>query len=176
MRCQLVSKTRLMIQQKFLPEGSFGQRQVLFFRCLVLKTKSSGVFLAASARLIPLIFFFSSFIHFSSAASCCFIEFLFLVSLLAQSVSSSLPVVCSKIGICVSGTSGLLIFMSRISFAYIAHWNWSLHWVQECGSSKVRFVQKWEIPRTFDTFDCAIIKISINLCRYVQLMYNYLKE
>ena len=141
MRCQVVSKIPSMRKQTFLPEVSFGQR-LFFLRCLVLKTKSSGVFLAASARLILLIFFFSSFIHFFSAASYCSIAFLFLVSLLAQFVSTSLPVVCSKIGICVSGTSGLLIDMSRISFAIIANWNWSLHWVQECGSSKVWFGQK----------------------------------
>ena len=42
--------------------------------------------------------------------------------------------------------------------------------------SKVWFGQKKGIPRTFDSFDCAIINCSINLCRYVQLMYNYLKK
>ena len=66
--------------------------------------------------------------------------------------------------------------MSRFSFAFNANWNWSLHWVQECGGSGVCFGQKEGIPRTFDSFDCAMLKFSVNLCRYVQLMYHYLKE
>ena len=132
------------------------------------KNKIEWSFLSASVRLSPLNFLFSSFIRFSSAASYCFIAFLFLVSLLVLSVSDWLPVVSSNIGICVSGTSGpLRLSMSRFFSAIIANWNCWLHWVQECDSSTVWFGQKEGIPRTFDSFDCAIIKCSINLCRYI---------
>ena len=70
------------------------------------RNKIERSFLSASVRLIPLNFLFSSLIRFSSGVSYCIIAFLFLVSLLALSVSDSLPVTCSKMGICVSGTSG----------------------------------------------------------------------
>ena len=70
------------------------------------RSKIERSFWSASVRLIPLNFLFSSLIRFSSADSYCFIAFLFLVSLLAFSVSDSLPVGFSKMGICVSGISG----------------------------------------------------------------------
>ena len=69
------------------------------------RNKIDRSFSSASVRLIPLNFLFSSLIRFSSADSYCFIAFLFLLSLLALSVSDSLPVASSKIGICVSGIS-----------------------------------------------------------------------
>ena len=76
------------------------------------RNKTERRFLSASVRLIPLNFLFSSLIRFSSAASHRFIAFLFLVSLMALSVSDSLPVTCSRLEICVSGASGLC----RLSF------------------------------------------------------------
>ena len=107
------------------------------------RNKIDRSFLSASVRLIPLNFFFSSLIRFSSADSYSFIAFLFLLSLLALSASDSLPVACSKIGICVSGISGpCRLSKSRFSFAMIANWNWSLHWVQACGGSSVWLGQK----------------------------------
>ena len=102
------------------------------------RNKIDRSFLSASVRLIPLNFLFSSLIRFSSAYSYCFIVLSFLHYLLAFSASDSLLVACSKIGICVSGISGpCRLFKSRFSFAMIANWNWSLHWVQACGGSRV---------------------------------------
>ena len=76
--------------------------------------------LLPSVHLIPLNFSFSSLIRFSSAASYCFIAFLFLVSLLALAVSASLLVTCFKMDICVSGTSGTFrLSMPRFSFAIL---------------------------------------------------------
>ena len=107
------------------------------------RNKIDRSFLSASVRLIPLNFLFSSLIRFSSADSYCFIAFLFLFSLLALSVSDSLPFACSKIGICVSGISGpCRLSKSRFSLAMIANWNWSFHWVQACGGSRVWLGQK----------------------------------
>ena len=109
------------------------------------RNKIDRSFLSASVRLIPLNFLFSSLISFSSVDSYCFIALLLLLSLLAFSASDSLPVACSKIGICVSGISGpCRLSKSRFSFAMIANWNWSLHWVQACGGSTVWFGQKGE--------------------------------
>ena len=88
------------------------------------RKKIDRSFLSASVLLIPLNFFFFSLIRLSSADSYCFIAFLFLLSLLAFSTSDSLPVACSKIGICVSGTSGpCRLSKSRFSFTVIANWN-----------------------------------------------------
>ena len=70
------------------------------------RNKIERSYLPASVRLISLYFLFLSLIHFSLAASHCFIAFLLLVPLLALSVSDSLPVSCSKMEICISGTSG----------------------------------------------------------------------
>ena len=127
-------------------------------------------FLSASVRLIPLVFLLSSLIRFSLADSYCFVASLFLLSLLALSASDSLPVACSKIGICVSGISGpCRLSKSRFSLAMIANWNWSLHWVQACGGSRVWLGQKGGIPRMFESFDCAIINYSNSMSRYVQL-------
>ena len=98
------------------------------------RIKIDRSFLSLSVRLIPLNFLFFSLIRFSSADSYCFIAFLFLLSLLAPSASDSLPVACSKIGICVSVISGpCRLSKSRFSLAMIANWIWSLHWVQACG-------------------------------------------
>ena len=137
------------------------------------KNKIGWSFLSASARLIPLNFLFSSLNRFSSATSYCFIAILLPVSLLALYVSDLLPLICSRIVVFLSGTSGpLRLSMFRFFFAIIANWNWSLHWVQECGGSRVWFGQKEGIPRTIDWFDCTIIKCSINLCRYIQLKFK----
>ena len=86
------------------------------------RNKIERIFLSASVRLIPLNFLFSSLIRFSSAASYCFIAFLFLVSLLSLSVSDLLPVTYSRMGICFSGASGpCRLSMSRFFFAIIAN-------------------------------------------------------
>ena len=140
------------------------------------RNKIDRSFLSASVRLIPLNFLFSLLIRFSSADSYCFIALLFLLSLLAFSASDSLPVACSKIGICVSGISGpCRLSKSRFSFAMIANWNWSLHWVQACGGSRVWLGQQGGITRTFESFECAIINYSNSMVLYVQVMYISLK-
>ena len=165
--------TRLL---KFLPCGFFFERRPFLIHSPVLK-KIIKSFLSASARLIPLNFLFSSLIRFSSAAAYYFIAFLFLVSILVLSVSDSLPVTCSKMGICVSGTSApFRLSMSSFSLAIIANWNWSLIWVQESGGSRVWVGQKEGIPRTFDFIspakiwgfkDCHFDQFGTTKARYI---------
>ena len=87
-----------------------------------------------------------------------FLVVLFFASRLARSFFDSLPVDYSRTRIWLFGTSGpLRLPMSRFSFAMMANWNWSLQWIQECGSSIVWFVQNARFPRKFDPADCAII-------------------
>ena len=139
----------------------FFEQRPSFLHCRVQQTKSNKAFcqllLVSSLQI-----FFSSLIRVSSAASYDFMAVLFLISLLALPVSNSLPVDCSKIGTCYSGTlDRLRLSTSRFFSAISANCTWLLHWVQECGGSKVWFVHNEEIPRRFDSFDFAIMNISI---------------
>ena len=67
-----------------------------------------------------------------------------------------------------SGFLGPLVHSScqcplMLSFAMIVNWNWSLQCVQERSGSIVWFYQNAEIPRRFDSFDCATVNYSYGI-------------
>ena len=54
----------------------------------------------------------------------------------------------------------------------VANRNWSLQCIQEHGGSIVWFGQNAEIPRRFDSLDCATLNFYDVNPEYVQSMYT----